>query len=223
MPTRRSSTRAPLRRWPSGSRLDSTAGADQLIQGIQDRRRATVARALIVSAALSLFLAACDHQPKLGAEAGASKALAAHVNRLAGEDAFCGAVLVAKDGRLLFGQAYGLAVRKRRIRNTLRTRFRIGSMNKMFTAVAILQLVEAGKVTLTAPLNKYLPDFPNREVARRVTVHQLLTHTGGTGNIAFADALAHRKELRTHADFVKRYGKRGLDWPMSQTAPHLIT
>jgi D-alanyl-D-alanine carboxypeptidase len=113
---------------------------------------------------------------------------------------------------VLFSHAYGLADRKRRIRNTLRTRFRIGSMNKMFTAAAILQLVEAGKVKLTAPLGKYLRDYPNRDVATKVTIHQLLTHTGGTGNILFPDFLAHRKELRTHADFVARYGKRGLEF-----------
>jgi D-alanyl-D-alanine carboxypeptidase len=53
--------------------------------------------------------------------------------------------------------------------------------------VAILQLVEAGKVKLTAPLGTYLPDYPNREVATKVTIHQLLTHTGGTGNISFPD------------------------------------
>ena len=49
--------------------------------------------------------------------------------------------------------------------------------------VAILQLVEAGKVKLTAPLSTYVRDYPNREVATKVTIHQLLTHTGGTGDI----------------------------------------
>ena len=68
-----------------------------------------------------------------------------------------------RTGRVLFRHAYGLADRNRRIPNTIRTRFRIGSMNKMFTAVAILQLVEAGKVKLTAPLGTYLPDYPNHE------------------------------------------------------------
>ena len=82
-------------------------------------------------------------------------------------------------------------------------------MNKMFTAVAILQLVEAGKVRLTAPLGTYLPDYPNRDVATKVTIHQLLTHTGGTGDIFGPDFDAHRNELRTLADYVKLYGKRG--------------
>jgi CubicO group peptidase (beta-lactamase class C family) len=118
-----------------------------------------------VSAALSIFLIACNHQPKLavrGAEADALRALSVHADRLAREDRFSGAALVAKGGRVLFSRAYGLADRKRGIPNTLRTRFRIGSMNKMFTAVAILQLVGAGKVKLTAPLGTYLPDYPPR-------------------------------------------------------------
>ena len=145
-------------------------------------------------------------------ETDALKAVSAHADKLAGEDELSGAVLVAKDDRVLFKHAYGLADRNRRIPNTIRTRFRIGSMNKMFTAVAILQLVEAGKVKLTAPLGTYLPDYPNRDVATKVTIHQLLTHTGGTGDIFGPDFDAHRKELRTLADYVKLYGKRGLEF-----------
>ena len=144
--------------------------------------------------------------------ADALKALAARVDRLTREDEFSGAVLVAKDGRVLFSRAYGMADRNRRIPNTVRTRFRIGSMNKMLTAVAILQLVEAGKVELTAPLGTYLPDYPNRDVATKVTIHQLLTHTGGTGDIFGPDFDAHRKQLRALADYVKLYGKRGLEF-----------
>jgi len=145
-------------------------------------------------------------------QADALKALAARADRLAGDDEFSGAVLIAKDGRVLFSRAYGIADRDRRIANTVRTRFRIGSMNKMLTAVAILQLVEAGKVRLTTPLGTYLPGYPNRDVATKVTIHQLLTHTGGTGDIFGPDFDAHRKELRALADYVKLYGKRGLDF-----------
>ena len=65
-------------------------------------------------------------------------------------------MLVAKDGDVLFSKAYGLSDRERETPNIVQTRFRIGSMNKMFTAVAILQLVEAGKVDLKAPLGTYL-------------------------------------------------------------------
>jgi CubicO group peptidase (beta-lactamase class C family) len=140
------------------------------------------------------------------------KALSVNADKLARDDELSGAVLVARNGRVLFRRAYGLADRKRRVPNTLRTRFRIGSMNKMFTAVAILQLVEAGKVKLNARLGAYLPDYPNREVARKVTIHQLLTHTGATGDIFGPDFDEHRKELRALADYVKLYGKRELQY-----------
>jgi D-alanyl-D-alanine carboxypeptidase len=145
-------------------------------------------------------------------EADALKALSARANKLAGEDELSGAVLVARGDRVLFSRAYGLADRKRAIPNTIGTRFRIGSMNKMFTAVAILQLVEAGKVKLTAPLGTYLPDYPNRELATKVTIHQLLTHTGGTGDIFGPSFDAHREQLRSLADYIKLYGKRGLEF-----------
>jgi CubicO group peptidase (beta-lactamase class C family) len=172
MPTRPSSSWAPSRRWLRGSPLAATMGAGRLMRAIRDRGSAAVAGALIVSVALSPCLTACGHQPQPAArraEADAVRALAGRADRLADADEFCGAVLVAKDGRVLFSHAYGLADRMKRIQNTVRTRFRIGSMNKMFTAVAILQLVEAGKIRLSAPLGRYLPDYPNRVSCRICT------------------------------------------------------
>jgi CubicO group peptidase (beta-lactamase class C family) len=74
----------------------------------------------------------------------------------AAADRFSGTVLVEKDGQVLFSRAYGLADRERGITNTLQTRFRVGSMNKMFTGVAVVQLIEAGEVELTAPVGEYL-------------------------------------------------------------------
>jgi D-alanyl-D-alanine carboxypeptidase len=189
--------------------------AGRLLRAFRGRRSAAVAGPLIVAGALSLLLAACDQPARMatrGSEADALRALSVRADTLAREDEFSGAVLVAKDGRVLFSRAYGLADRRRRIPNTVRTRFRVGSMNKMFTAVAVLQLVEAGKVRLAAPLGSYLPGYPSREVAGKVTIHQLLTHTGGTGNIAWPEFQAHRNELRTFADYVRLYGTRGLEF-----------
>ena len=82
-------------------------------------------------------------------------------------------------------------------------------MNKMFTATAILQLLQAGKLRLDDPLGKYLTDYPNKEIATKVTIKQLLTHTGCTGDIFGPEFDAHRLELRTLQDYVKRYGGRG--------------
>jgi D-alanyl-D-alanine carboxypeptidase len=110
----------------------------------------------------------------------------------------------------VFSAAYGLADREKKIANKLGTQFRIGSMNKMFTAVAVLQLVQAGKIKLSDPLGKYVTDYPNQELASKVTIHHLLTHTGGTGDFFGPEFTAHRLELRTLQDYVKLYGKRGL-------------
>jgi CubicO group peptidase (beta-lactamase class C family) len=114
-------------------------------------------------------------------EGDAIKALRGEIERAVAEDRFSGAVLVAKDGVPTFAEAYGFGDRERKIPNQLDTRFRIGSMNKMFTAVATLQLVQARKLELTTPLAEILPTYPNKNLASKVTIHHLLTHTGGTG------------------------------------------
>jgi D-alanyl-D-alanine carboxypeptidase len=146
--------------------------------------------------------------PRMSEEA----ALAAFRGKLESDsaaDKFAGAALVARSGKTIFSSAYGLADREKKIPNTLDTRFRIGSMNKMFTAVCILQLVQSGKIDLSAPVGKYLPDYPNKDVASKVTIHQLLTHTGGTGDIFGPEFESHRLELRTLHDYVALYGSRG--------------
>ncbi|MBZ5684426.1 MAG: beta-lactamase family protein [Acidobacteriia bacterium] len=123
-------------------------------------------------------------------------------------DSFAGAVLIAKHGKVVLSEAYGLADREHKTSNTLKTRFRIGSMNKMFTAVSILQLAQARKLELTDTVGKYLTDYPNKDIASKVTIHQLLTHTGGTGDIFGPEFDAHRLELRTLQDYVNLYGNR---------------
>jgi D-alanyl-D-alanine carboxypeptidase len=151
--------------------------------------------------------------PRLG-EAEVIAALRAEVEKGAAADRFAGAVLLGrlengeKPGKVLFSGAYGLADREKNVANKLDTRFRIGSMNKMFTAVSVLQLVQAGKIKLTDPLGKYITDYPNQDVAAKVTIHHLLTHTGGTGDIFGPEFNAHRLELRTLNDYVALYGKR---------------
>jgi CubicO group peptidase (beta-lactamase class C family) len=134
------------------------------------------------------------------------------IDGAAARDAFSGALLVARRGTVVFSEAEGKADRQRGIPNTLDTRFRMGSMNKMFTATAIMQLVQAGKIKLEAPLGTYLADYPNRDVATKVTIHHLLTHTGGTGDIFGPEFDAHRLELKTLGDYVKLYGARGVEF-----------
>jgi D-alanyl-D-alanine carboxypeptidase len=144
-------------------------------------------------------------------EAEAIAALRAEIEKAVAADRFSGAVLIAKGGAPIFAEAYGLADREKKLPNKLDTRFRIGSMNKMFTAVATLQLVQAGKLALQDPLGKVLKDYPNQGVASKVTLHHMLTHTGGTGDIFGPEFDKHRLELRTLADYVKLYGARDLE------------
>ena len=145
-------------------------------------------------------------------EAETIAALRAKLEQDAAAERFAGAVLVGRiangNATALFSAAYGLADRDQAIANTVDTRFRMGSMNKMFTAVAALQLVQAGKLVLTDPVGKYVTDYPNAEVADKVTIHHLLTHTGGTGDIFGPDYAAKRLTLRTHDDYVALYGQR---------------
>jgi D-alanyl-D-alanine carboxypeptidase len=103
-------------------------------------------------------------------------------DRLAREDDFSGSVLLTHAGRTVLQASYGLANRNAHLPNTARTRFNLASISKMFTAVAVLRLVEAGKLTLDTRVGQVLTNYPNRTVADQVTVEQLLTHTSGIGN-----------------------------------------
>jgi len=142
----------------------------------------------------------------------ASAAVASLVERAdaaARADKFSGVLLVAQGDEVLLQRAWGQADRAAKQANTVDTKFRLGSMNKMITSVAILQLVQAGKVSLDGTVGDYLKDYPNADV-RKVTLRQLLSHRGGTGDIFGPEFERERNNLRTHADYIKLYGKRGL-------------
>jgi len=128
--------------------------------------------------------------------------LALSLDKWASSDEFSGAVLVAQGDVILLEDAYGLADRLQNIANQIDTRFNLGSMNKMFTSVAVMQLVEAGKLALDDTIAEKLPDYPNDEVAAQVTIHQLLTHTSGLGDV-FTDVFAENPQgYRSNADYL---------------------
>lgn len=125
------------------------------------------------------------------------------VDRGCAAGVFSGAVLVARGDQVLAERACGEASRRYHAANTLETRFNLGSMDKMFTAVAAMQLVEAGKLSLDATLDRYLDaSWLNPQAARRITVWRLLTHTSGLQPDAMS-ALAKqpRDRFRELADF----------------------
>jgi CubicO group peptidase (beta-lactamase class C family) len=101
---------------------------------------------------------------------------------------FSGAVMVVDRGRLVYERAFGFSNRELDVPNATTTRFEIASMTKAMTAIAIMQLVQEGKVRLDGTIADYLPWYP-AESGRRITVEQLLNHTSGIQqDIGFADA-----------------------------------
>jgi CubicO group peptidase (beta-lactamase class C family) len=104
------------------------------------------------------------------------------MKKLAEADVFSGAVLLARDGVPIFQGAYGTANKDFSVPNQIDTKFNLGSMNKMITAVAIAQLVERGKLSFDDPLSKFLPEFPDPESAKKIQIKHLLTHTSGLGS-----------------------------------------
>src|SRR4051812_33501659 len=87
---------------------------------------------------------------------------------------FSGTVLLAKDGKILLRKSYGMANYELGVPNTPDTVYRIGSITKSFTALAILQLEEKGLLKVTDPASKYVTDLPAPWNA--ITIHQLLCH-----------------------------------------------
>ena len=94
-------------------------------------------------------------------------------------DLFSGTVLVARDGEILYAKAFGEADKDFHVKNTLDTKFNIGSIGNTFTGTAIMQLAGKGKLNVMDPVIKHLPDFP---YGNKILIHHLLTHTSGTFN-----------------------------------------
>ena len=118
------------------------------------------------------------------------------------KDSFSGVVLISKGAETLFKKAYGVGDKKGNTPNSEETKFNIGSMSKMFTAVAIAQLAEKGRLSFTDTISKYLPDYPNRPVAEKVTIHQLLTHTSGMGDYLNEKFYANLSSIKNIADIL---------------------
>ena len=87
------------------------------------------------------------------------------------------AVLVAKDGNILYRKAFGMANLELGAQMKPEMVFEIGSMTKQFTAVSILMLMEQGKLSLDDDITRFIPDYPTQ--GYKITIHHLLTHTSG--------------------------------------------
>jgi D-alanyl-D-alanine carboxypeptidase len=104
-------------------------------------------------------------------------------DKLAAKGRFSGSVLLAVDGKPVVDNAWGEADREHKTANTPETAYDTGSIGKLFTQIAILQLLDARKLTLEDTFGKYLTDYPDRDIASKVTIRQLLDHSSGMGDI----------------------------------------
>jgi CubicO group peptidase (beta-lactamase class C family) len=138
-------------------------------------------------------------------------------------DEFSGVVLIAKDGNEIFHEAYGYASREFKVKNALDTKFNLGSINKLFTAIGIAQLMEKGMLSVDDPIGKYLDIFPE-EIASEVTVRHLLQMRAGWGDHWDNEYyLAHRSELRKVSDYMKFIQDIPLDFEPGTNFQHCNT
>lgn len=129
--------------------------------------------------------------------------LDAFINDLADKDTFSGTVLLAKDGKILYSAARGLASKRFNVPNNLQTKLNLGSMNKMFTATAVMQLVEQNKISLDDKLDQYLDDsWLPKEISSKIEIHHLLTHSSGLGSYFTAEFFnSSKNKFRALADY----------------------
>ena len=133
------------------------------------------------------------------------------MNKLAAVDAFSGTLLVAKDGKPIYKTVHGMASKAYNVPNRIDTKLNLASIGKTFTAIAILQLVEQGRLSLADTVGKILPDYPNKQVATKVTIHHLLSHSSGMGDIHGAKYAARIASLRQVRDYLPLF----VDDPLS--------
>ncbi|MDQ8737852.1 serine hydrolase domain-containing protein [Paenibacillus sp. LHD-38] len=132
-----------------------------------------------------------------------SQRLDEHCSSLAQSGYLNGCVLVALEGRILLSKGYGMANFEHDVPNTPQTKFRIGSITKQFTAMAIVIMHELKLLNVNDSVSKYIPSYPYGD---KITIHHLLTHTAGIPNFtAFDDYVARMGIPSSTADTVARF------------------
>ncbi|HEX8288892.1 MAG TPA: serine hydrolase domain-containing protein [Pyrinomonadaceae bacterium] len=130
-----------------------------------------------------------------------------YFTRLARADVYSGVVLLAKNDRILYQKGFGEANKNYSVANQPDTKFNLASIPKMFTAVAVAQLVEAGKLSFEDSVHKFLPDLFPKETGQKIKIKHLLSHTSGLGNYLDKMSEAPRRRqprlLPDYLEFVK--------------------
>jgi D-alanyl-D-alanine carboxypeptidase len=134
-----------------------------------------------------------------------------HLRSLTEAGEFSGVVLIARNGEPFFEEAFGWADREKKIPNRTDTRFNVGSINKSFTSLAVRMLAAENKLSLDDTIDAFLPDYPNRDAAAKVTVRQLIAMTSGIGDF-FGESYqaADRSKILTLADYLPLFAETPL-------------
>jgi CubicO group peptidase (beta-lactamase class C family) len=141
---------------------------------------------------------------------------------------FSGCVTVVDQAKTVFDECRGLAERRFGVPIDRQTKFHIASLGKMFTAVAIAQLVETGKLSWDATLAQLLPEYPDRDAAKNITVWQLLHHTAGLGDFMVPEYFQRRDDFINPADYLDliarqpKSGEPGKEWSYSNAGYVLL-
>lgn len=141
--------------------------------------------------------------PKAAASHGELKRLVrATLDKLVRTNDFSGCVTVVDGNKTVVDECRGLAERRFGVPIDHQTKFHIGSMGKMFTAVAIAQLVQAGKLSWDDTLAQRVPEYPDHEAAKKITVWQLLHHTAGLGDFFVPEYFREREKFVNPSDYL---------------------
>lgn len=120
------------------------------------------------------------------------------------KDEFSGSVLVMKEGEKFFEYSSGFANQEKKTLNSSSTIFNIGSIDKVFTGVAITQLAQRGKLSFQDKISKYLPNFP-KDITEKMTIHHVLTHTEGFPPYFNKKYINNRLQIHTVNDYLELF------------------
>jgi len=150
-------------------------------------------------------------------EATAAADIAALVAKASSSGEFSGVVHIARGDRITWTGAEGEADKSSHVKNTPGTKFNVGSIGKTFTALAVAQLVHAGRLSLDDKVGRFLPDYPNATVREQVTVKHLLDMQSGIGDF-FGPRYQEtdKTRLRTLADYLPLFASEPLHFEPGQ-------
>lgn len=144
---------------------------------------------------------------------GVAERMGTYLQLLTDDERFNGSVLVASGDQVVFSQGFGKAAIEYGIPVKPDTKFRIGSITKQFTAMAVMQLVEAGKIDLESAITEYLPAYP-KEQGQQITIHHLLNHSSGIPSYTgMTEIMKHRGSMEeAPEDFIKNFWDKELEF-----------